>query len=205
MSKRDFYFILSIGALVGLLVQPVLQNTLPAFFSDSVPMWIFVAAWFVFFIGAPVALYICFFLSRFILVLYQFGKFAAVGVLNTFVDLGVFNFLAFPILSKALTLSVAQFVIFKSISFIIANANSYWWNSRWTFSTSSHSGSRALSFYAVSILGFFVNVLTAYGVNFLFTTFSFSSGVAANSAVVSAVIISMIFNFIGYKYFVFKK
>ncbi|MEN9342266.1 MAG: hypothetical protein RIQ54_522, partial [Candidatus Parcubacteria bacterium] len=196
MNNRDLYFILIIGALVGLLAQPILQNILVGFFPDRVPPWVFVVAWFIFFIGAPVALYVCFFLSRFFSVLYQFGKFAAVGVLNTFVDLGIFNFLAFPILSKALTLSVAQFVIFKSVSFLIANGNSYWWNSRWTFSVSSHSGSRALSFYAVSIFGFFVNVCTAYVVNFLLTTFSFSSGVAANIAVGVAVVASLMFNFV---------
>ncbi len=205
MNKRDFYFISSIGALVGLLAQPVLHTVVanvlhrPADFLTSVLVWL------VFFIGAPVALYICSFLNRFVSVAYQFGKFAATGVLNTFVDLGIFNVLASPILSKGLILTDGQFTGFKTISFIAATANSYFWNSRWTFSNGARSAGNPLSFYIVSFVGFLVNVAVAYSANILLLKIHFASGIAANLSVMCAVIASLIFNFVGYKYFVFQK
>ncbi len=205
MSKKDLYAILAVGGIVGLLAQPVLQNVIVSILHRPADFLISFLVWLVFFVGAPVALYVCLFLSRYAQVAYQFGKFAAVGVLNTFVDLGVFNLLALPILSKALVLTQLQFVSFKAVSFVAANINSYFWNSRWTFSNPAGNGSSVIGFYVVSLLGFVVNLLIAWGTNFTLLFLHVSPSLAANGSILCAVVASMVFNFVGYKYFVFAK
>ncbi len=60
----------------------------------------------------------------------RFGKFLAVGASNAVVDLGVFNFfvLVHPTRSAGLN------VVYNTVAVIGAIINSYFWNSRWTFS-----------------------------------------------------------------------
>ncbi len=60
----------------------------------------------------------------------RFGKFLAVGASNALVDLGVFNFfvLVHP------TRSAGTNVVYNTVAVIGAIFNSYFWNSRWTFS-----------------------------------------------------------------------
>src|SRR3989344_7329417 len=97
MTKKDFWLSLVIGGLVGILLQPLISN----FSADIsglavIPLIEFrVMAFFVFLFGAPLALFIFFILSRFVPVLYLFAKFVCVGILNTSVDLGIFNLATF--------------------------------------------------------------------------------------------------------------
>jgi glycosyltransferase involved in cell wall biosynthesis/putative flippase GtrA len=60
----------------------------------------------------------------------RFGKFLAVGASNAVVDLGVFNLfvLVHPTRSAGLN------VVYNTVAVIGAIINSYFWNSRWTFS-----------------------------------------------------------------------
>ncbi len=88
MTKRDLTASLIIGAAVGLLIQPILANLLSGH-SLSVPER---AGIFVFFaLFAPFALWVCELIGEFVKGFYQFGKFAAVGTLNSFIDIGIFN------------------------------------------------------------------------------------------------------------------
>src|SRR3989344_2151714 len=93
MTKKDLFLSLTIGAAVGLLCQPIISNFSAGIESlSAIPLLeLRIIAFFVFLLGAPSALFVFYLLSRFIPVLYQFAKFASVGVLNSFVDLGVFN------------------------------------------------------------------------------------------------------------------
>ena len=60
----------------------------------------------------------------------RFGKFLAVGASNAVVDLGVFNF--FVLVNP--TRSAGLNVVYNTVAVIGAIVNSYFWNSRWTFS-----------------------------------------------------------------------
>lgn len=56
-------------------------------------------------------------------------RFLAVGVSNAAVDLAVFNFFVFVHPTRAAGLNVA----YNTVAVLAAIANSYYWNSRWTF------------------------------------------------------------------------
>jgi glycosyltransferase involved in cell wall biosynthesis/putative flippase GtrA len=59
----------------------------------------------------------------------RFGRFAAVGASNAAIDVGVFNLLAALLPSH----QPAQLAAYNTVAVALALANSYWWNSRWTF------------------------------------------------------------------------
>jgi len=208
MSRRDFKFIIIIGAAVGLLIQPILSNTLGSRVSGFGAR----AAIFIFFLVlAPFALWVASAISKWWRGLYQFAQFAAVGTLNTFIDVGVFNLEIFaygsPLIGNAL------FAVFKAISFLCGTTNSFFWNKYWTFrgAANQEPGTRKttefFSFYGIALIGWGLNVGTATLVKAL------GAGGDINHARIwvdvvaplAGVAASFLWDFFGYKYFVFKK
>jgi len=198
MNKKDLLLVTIIGGAVGILVQPMIQNlvTSPTFF-------IRVGAFLVFLILAPLALAVAYFLSKILPVLYQFAKFGAVGALNSFIDFGILNLLIF-LFSIG---SGLWFSIFKAISFLCATTNSYFWNKYWTFESSNKPKvSEAAKFYTIAIIGGFLNVSIA---SFIFSGINRPEYIPvnlwANVAALGGILSAFIWNFLGYKFVVFKK
>ncbi|MDP3900788.1 MAG: GtrA family protein [bacterium] len=136
-------------------------------------------------------------------VLLQAAKFLLVGALNTFLDLGVLNLLIF----LAQISSGPLFAVFKGISFLVAVINSYAWNKLWTFSSGKQISGREFSqFMIVSVIGLAINVGTAtFVVNVLGPQFGAGDALWANAGAISAAFASLLWNFLGYKLFVFKR
>lgn len=133
----------------------------------------------------------------------QFSKFFTVGIINTSIDFAVLNLFIFATGHS----SGVYYPIFKSISFAVAVTNSYFMNKYWTFK--SQEGAKAgefAKFIGVNLVGWGINVGTAsYVVNVVGAPAGFSPILWANIGAVSAVIITLFWNFIGMKFFVFKK
>ncbi|MCR4330316.1 MAG: GtrA family protein [Patescibacteria group bacterium] len=136
--------------------------------------------------------------------IFQFLKFGVVGILNTLVDLGVFNLLIFlfGLVHGPL------FAVFKTISFVVAVVNSYFMNKHLVFNTQGAGKSTEFSlFLIVSIVGLLLNVLVSYAVfatgKMLAPEVSFY--LFANLGALLGSGIVMLWNFLGYKFFVFKK
>ena len=134
--------------------------------------------------------------------LYQFGKFAAVGFLNTAIDFGILNFLIY-ITGAA---SGFSFVLFKAASFAIANINSYIWNRYWVFSSERKEiGKEYLQFLAISLVSVAINVgSSSLVVNIIGAEFGLSPALWANVGAATGSAASLLWNFIGYKFIVFK-
>jgi len=198
MNKKDLLLVTIIGGAVGILVQPMIQNLVA-----SPTIFIRVGAFFGFLIFAPFALIVAYFLSKIFSVLYQFAKFGAVGTLNSFIDFGVLNLLIFLFGIE----SGLWFSIFKAISFLCATTNSYFWNRYWTFESSNKPKvSEAAKFYTIAIIGAFLNISVA---SFIFSGVSrpefISVNLWANVAALGGILSAFIWNFLGYKFIVFKK
>lgn len=133
----------------------------------------------------------------------QFIRFLCVGFLNTGIDFGVLNTLIY-LTGKS---SGIYFPIFKSISFIIAVTNSYLMNKHWTFKSSENERTgEFLKFFGVNIIGWGINVgVATYIVNYVSAPSGFSPVLWANIGAFSAVAFTLIWNFIGMKFIVFKK
>ncbi len=202
MKRGDWRAIVIIGAAVGLLSQPILANVASSF-NINLTLGVRFGVFLAFTLLAPLALYILYLLGKFLPVLYQFGKFAAVGVLNTFVDVGVLNLeiLAFG------TPAAWPYRIFKAISFLAATTNSFFWNKFWTFDSQEPANtSQTVKFYAVAVIGFLLNVgLASYVFTNVGRPSSISPNLWANIGALVGVAAAFLWDFIGYKFFVFKK
>ncbi|HUC31247.1 MAG TPA: GtrA family protein, partial [Candidatus Paceibacterota bacterium] len=182
-----------------LLIQPILSNNLSNFHL-GIAARVGIFAFFTLF--APLALWLCAVIGKFVKGFYQFGQFAAVGTLNSFIDLGVFNLETF--LYGSSLIGNVLFAVFKAISFLCGTTNSFVWNKYWTFS--AHEKPKAgevAAFYTVAIIGWVINVGIA--------TLVKASGAPGSKVWVNLVAplcgiaASFLWDFFGYKYFVFKK
>ncbi len=210
MTKKDYILGISSGLLIGLLSLPILKTIKPDLFDKLaliIPLF--------FLIATLIGLIFFNYLSKKIAVLWQIGKFGVIGVLNTLVDWGILT-LSIIIFRKYLEIEsneillweITFYSLYKSISFIIANINSYYWNKYWTFSTGILSKTKAeyLQFLAISIVGFTLNVGIA---SFIFNYVNPLGGLNLDQwGIIGAAagsIIGLIWNFLGYKFIVFKK
>ncbi len=197
MPRKDLIPVTVIGAAGGLLVQPILENNVPA----GVPLTLAVraGAFAGFTLLAPLALWIASRLARWAKGIYQFAQFAAVGTLNTFIDVGIFNLEAF--LYGAVPAGNLVFALFKAVSFLCATGNSFVWNKYWTFGVRDRaSAGQVGGFYGVAAVGWALNVGAATLVKSLGPSTHLWVDLAAP---LGGVVASFLWDFIGYKYFVF--
>lgn len=137
----------------------------------------------------------------------QIIKFFAVGVMNTGIDLVVLNALMF---ASGETQGV-YYSFFKALSFFAAVVFSYYINKNWTFrdSSSSDSQKKFYQFIAISIIGAFINVgVASLVVNFIkpMIGLGFLTGqLWGNIGALCGTAIGLFWNFVGYKFIVFKK
>ena len=196
MQKKDIVFPLIIGELIALFGIVILKNVGFAF-DFSLGLIFFLP------IGALLGTIVAFFIGKKILILWQAAKFILVGILNTFVDLGVLN-----ILMLVTSISTGAFYsVFKGISFVVAVINSYFWNKFWTFKKAAATANpqkEFVQFLVVSVIGFGINVGVASLVVSLGGSLGMSAKLLANAGGLVATLCSMGWNFVGYKFIVFK-
>jgi len=198
LTRKDILFILAISLIDAALIFIIAKNI--ALKIPFHPALIFIALPLISVLGF---IFLSFFRDKF-KSLWQFAKFLLIGTLNTFVDLGVLNALIF----MTGFASGLYFSLFKAISFMVANINSYGLNKFWTF---DGDGNKKIPrefgiFFLVSFGGLIINVISAsFIVNIIGPQFSLSPEVWANVGGITASFVGMAWNFIGYKIIVFNK
>ncbi|HVO28594.1 MAG TPA: GtrA family protein [Candidatus Paceibacterota bacterium] len=202
MPRRDIIRGFVIGAGVGLLIQPILANNVPGRYAALLAPASRTGVFIFFLLLAPFALWVAKLVSRWFPGLYQFAQFAAVGTLNSFIDIGVFNLETF--VNGTALIGNGLFAAFKAFSFLCATTNSFFWNKYWTFGSGGKAGAKEVSgFYAIALVGWVLNVGAA--------TLVKAAGPAGSTAWVdvvaplAGVAASFLWDFFGYKYLVFKK
>lgn len=138
-------------------------------------------------------------------VIKQFAKFVIVGGINTGIDFLVLNTLIYVTGIEA----GSRLFILNSISFSVAVMNSYFMNKYWTFQDKTKTEQATIkfsAFFIISIIGLLINgaVLTSITTH-IPPFFNLSAVMWANIAKLFATGFSLVWNFIGYKLFVFKK
>lgn len=134
----------------------------------------------------------------------QFLKFVIVGVINTGIDFLILNI---EMLITGITSGPMMFLL-NILSFSIATTNSYFLNKHWTFEDKSKTkeGFKFAQFLTVSVVGALINSAIVYlGTTFIEPMFGLSPNLWANLIKLLATGISLIWNFLGYKFIVFKK
>jgi len=198
VSKKDYFLVAIIGFVSGLLILPIVKNinfNLTAIRGVAIVIALTVLA--------VIALWVAKIISGKIPMILQIAKFVATGVLNTLLDIGVLNLLMFVF---AVT-SGSSYSIFKGASFIVANINSYFWNKHWTFGSNKSATTKEFGqFFAVSFVGFLINTgIASLVVNFINPINGISMTLWANIGAIVATLASLVWNFLGYKFIVFKR
>ena len=198
MQKSDLGYSFAIGLVVGLFLLPILVNT-DLYSKLSAPLllvFLFAGLPIIFTIGLAFAGFI----SKKIPLLWQFAKFAQVGVLNTAIDFGILNLLIF---ATGIT-SGLLIIPLNAISFSTAIINSFFWNEKWVFKAKKEAN--FITFVIVTLIGLAINSGIVYAITtFVPPTFVDSQKLWANLAKVLATGISLVWNFTGYRLIVFKK
>ncbi len=198
MFKRsDTISILVLGEIVAIFAIFTIKNL--GYFKD--PYWGLLV---IVPLLALIALFITSIIGKKFSAIFQFGKFASVGFANTAVDFGILNLLLllFGIVGGV------WYSIFKGVSFTVAVIHSYAWNKLWTFKRkkTEQVGGEFIQFVVVSLIGLGINVgIASLIVNYISFPATISPTLWANIGAAAAVAISMIWNFLGYKFIVFKK
>lgn len=199
LSPKDVFFAAINGLIFGALLPFTLTN-LSVSMSAAKGLVIAIA----FSVLAAIGVVIGYFLSRIASFFFQLAKFGAVGAANFAIDIGIYNLLIF------FSGVSAGFAVdmFAGISFVVAVTNSYFWNKWWTFkkTDTKNSGKEFAQFLTVSIIGFFLNVgILHLVVNVIGPMGSIKPTVWANIGKATASICVLAWNFLGYKFWVFKK
>lgn len=211
-SRKDAYFALGAGVLSGPLFLVILKAAKPQLYeSYALIILLF------FFFAIPIGLIAAYQLSKLVPIIWQLAKFCVSGGVNMLIDLGILAFLTFLFrflfliepgdIIFTLFYSLSFYTVYKSISFIIANINSFFWNRYWTFEKKNAQSSKEyLQFFSVSVLGLIINAFTA---SFVFRSITPPLGFDVDQWVliggVAGSVVGLAWNFIGYKFLVFKK
>ena len=203
-KNKDFILSLLCGFLAGIFLLAIVKNPYVTEFKGlnnlGGVVWLLPLLFaFLFFLAIAIAKT----LFRRVLFLMQIGKFAESGVLNTLIDIGILNLLSwwFNIFSGP------WLIIMNIVAFAFATTNSYFWNKFWTFEKKeSAANGEFITFFIVSVIGIGINTSIVYfGTTFMDPLLNVSNAAWLDVVKVGATFASMIWNFAGYKFIVFKK
>lgn len=195
MNKKDFSFSLAAALITSGFLYPTLQIT-GIYKKLPIPLVLLFLA---FPVISILGMYIFSILSKKLSLLWQFAKFAQIGVLNTAVDFGILNIL----ISYTHVTSGLGIIFINATSFTVALVNSYFWNKSWVFGGTKRSN--FVTFVVVTLIGLLVNTGVVYGLTtFVPPVIVSSQALWANVAKLLATGLSLIWNFVGYKLVVFK-
>ena len=197
MARADAINTLVVSFLIGIFLLPVLKAT---GFADKFDQRLMFALPVIAPVLAFWGMFVAYLIGRKLAIFWQFCKFALVGILNTTIDFGVLNLL---IATTNIT-SGPNIIPIKAFAFSTAVVNSYFWNKRWVFE-GTKSGNFAV-FFAITALGIAINALVVFAITTYMPPVIVQDRVLwVNMANVLATGISMVWNFLGYRFIVFKR
>lgn len=126
-------------------------------------------------------------------------KFCAVGFINVVLDFSILNLLS---LSTGIHKGIIV-AMFSVISFAIVNINSYYLNKKWTF-RENNGNAKYKSFLKISIVGVLINAVLIYMLTTHIKQNTFSDIQWLNISKLFVTFIVAVFNYVGYKKFVFN-
>ena len=205
--KKDFFLAILAGEIVAWLSLPTLKNlkVLDILAAREIGLIGFVIFWAIFIpLGAVAGLSAFYFLAKYKsrIVFLELGKYGVIGVLNTFLDAGIYNLLIFITnISTGITVD-----LFFMVAFIGTVINSFFWNKYWSFEKREAEtiAGEALKFFSVSAAVAIVNIgILHLIINVIGAPAGLDTKIWANMALAFTIISAFMGNFFGYKFIVF--
>ena len=134
----------------------------------------------------------------------RFSKFTVVGFLNALVDIGTLNLF----LWLASTRDPVVLTLYNGVALVLANLNSYVWNTRWTFrSRAKRRDPRQRILFALQVL---LNISMSSGLFFLLIRpilvyTEVPAYLAGNVAKIISVVVASTISFFVLRYVVFSR
>lgn len=153
---------------------------------------------------AVIGLWVCYSIGKKYLVVFQLGKFLLIGAFFALIDLGVLDLL---MKIFGITEGIA-YSIFVTISFIVVTSIKYFGDKYWAFEKMEKEkmGTEFSQFFIVTLISGGIHIITAsFIVNTIGPQLGASSLIWANIGKISGITVASIWNFLGYKFIVFKK
>lgn len=132
----------------------------------------------------------------------KYAQFSVVGGSNALVDIGVLNLLL--LVSPAY--SPELLVLYNAAALVLSNANSYLWNTMWTFRQQSHHGARQVGLFSgqAALHAAVEGLLLWLIAHWLAANTGLSPLVGANAGKVVAMVTGSTMSFVFLRYFVFQ-
>lgn len=198
MKKIDIILSLITGEGVAWLFFFLLKNSS---FGSSNILWILpvILPFFSLF-----CLWIAYLIGKKFIFVFQLAKFLLIGAFFAIFDLIIFNALMqwFGITDKGI-----KYQIFVGTSFVIATCVKYVADKYWAFEKKegSKSGAEFGAFFIITLLSGVIQVIVASLVAGSTPMFGTNELAWGNVGKISGIVVASAWNFIGYKFFVFKK
>ncbi len=197
MKRIDIVLALVTGEITAWFFYYLLKDV-----ASGIPyfQWILAVS---FPILAVMGIWISWWLGKRFVWIFQLAKYLLIGVLATITDLGVLNFL---MLASGVTFGL-WYSVFKGISFIVATCAKYFGDKFWAFEKMEKKGigKEFGQFFIVTLIGLGLNVgMASLVVNMIGPQFGLSGTLWANIGGIAAAFGVTAWNFIGYKFIVFK-
>lgn len=203
LSKKDIRNSVIIGEMIALFSLAILKNLEHEIQGLDVIVrfnWLMLI---IFPVLINLWVYITYYFASGRVSFFQFAKFLVVGLSNVSIDFGILNLLILFTNVK----SGIFFAIIKAVSFLAAIMNSYLWNKFWVFESNEARGigKQFFKFFNITFVGLVINVTVASIIVNLIKPFGdISPTIWANIGALIAIFFPVIWNFLGYKYIVFK-
>lgn len=197
--NKNILFALILGEIVGIFLIPTFLHA-GIYYKISFPaLTLLVVLPILFAVGMILASFI----SKISTIFKQFVKFVMVGLANTSIDFGILNTLSY---FTGITAGVWLLPL-NSVSFAVAVTNSFFWNKFWVFELKDGGATKEFGiFIAVTAVGLAINSAAVIFITSHFDPFfNLNAAQWENIAKILATFLSLIWNFTGYKFIVFKK
>jgi len=195
MKVTDIIFALIFGRMLGFLIEDFLrEGGIKIGFYYILIFWIALPFFSLF------CLWLAYLIGKKWLFIFQAAKFLLVGAFATIIDLKIFELLTLLLIPIPL--------ISKSISFLVATFLKYWGNKYWTFGKyeGEDINKEIIQFFIITSVGLIVDVASFYYfTKIMGPQFAISSAIWIKLSVIFAAITAALWNFLGYKFLVFKK
>ncbi len=206
---KDYFLAALIGLSVWAFFIPIVTNIIHDAPLIKLPLGVpslLLTSFFILPLLSVLGIALARLLARKVPVFLQLAKFILVGAFNTLLDWSVVNLLI--IVSDIAT--GTAFYLFNVISFLIANLASFFWNKHWTFANKKErekekGKNQLVQFIVISLIGLSIKTVIAGVVNNeVKAPAEITAGLWNNIALLVATTFSMAWNFLGYKFLVFK-
>ncbi len=204
MFKKDYLYAGVIGIVTAFFGRLLLINNEVslAYGSFSLPLWSL-------FLILPIAEFFAYIIASklfsHILFLKQLGRFGIVGLMNVCVDIGIATTLrrAYNIDPLNITDMLPVLMLASSIAIV----NSYFWQRMWTFAEKAPPTRKEfIAFVVVTLIGLGVNTAVSFVIIYSVGAFGvLSADRVLTISKIAATAVSLFWNFLGYKFIVFKE